>query len=159
MTPDFGSAPIEVLLVEDNPRDAELTKRALHTRHFVNALTWVQDGAAALDLLFGGSLPPGEVPRLPGLILLDLKLPKVDGLEVLRKLKLEPQTSRIPVVILTSSREEYDISHAYELGVNSYIVKPVEFDRFSDTVSQLGMYWLLLNERQVPSPAPGTSPR
>jgi two-component system, response regulator len=158
MTLDI-STPLEVLLVEDNPRDAELTMRALHAHHFSNALTWVQDGAAALELLLDGPEAPEEASCQPGLVLLDLKLPKVDGLEVLRRLKSEPRTSQIPVVVLTSSREEYDISHAYELGANSYIVKPVEFERFSDAVSQLGMYWLLLNERPKGWPGRGGSVR
>jgi len=148
MTDENG---VEILLVEDNPRDAELTLRALTKRHLANHVLWVKDGAEALDRLFGGSADAGQkVNHAPKLILLDLKLPKVDGLEVLRRLKGDERTKNIPVVVLTSSREEQDIVESYRLGVNSYIVKPVEFENFSEAVAQLGMYWLLLNQQPTP---------
>lgn len=138
--------PATVLLVEDSVLDAELTMRALQKRNLCNGLSWVKDGVEALDLLLDGH-PAAVEHQLPGLILLDLKLPKVDGLEVLRRVKGDPRTRHIPVVILTSSREEFDVSRAYELGANSYIVKPVDFEGFSEAVAQTGMYWLLLNQR------------
>jgi CheY-like chemotaxis protein len=144
----------EILLVEDNPRDAELTQRALKKRNLSNTLSWVKDGAEALEFLFGPE--PNEhrpLLRHPKIILLDLKLPKVDGLEVLRRLKADAGARKIPVVVLTSSREEQDIVHSYELGVNSYIVKPVNFDNFSEAVAQVGMYWLMYNQTPDP-PAP-----
>jgi CheY-like chemotaxis protein len=148
---------VEILLVEDNPRDAELTTLALKKRHLANHLLWVKDGAEALDCLFGTSTDAGQTPNhIPKVILLDLKLPKVDGLEVLRRLKGDARTRIIPVVVLTSSREEQDIVRSYELGVNSYIVKPVNFDNFSEAVAQLGCYWLLLNE--PPAPPHGVEP-
>ena len=138
---------IDILLVEDNPRDAELTLRALKKRNLANHVVWAKDGAEALDYLFGGSTDsPPALAHTPKVILLDLKLPKVDGVEVLRRLKGEERTKVIPVVVLTSSREEQDIVESYRLGVNSFIVKPVEFDNFSEVVAQLGMYWLLLNQ-------------
>jgi CheY-like chemotaxis protein len=141
---------VEILLVEDNPRDADLTVRVLKNHHLANHVRWVKDGAEALDYLF----PPDSDPRQPAshvakVILLDLKLPKVDGLEVLRRLKTDEtdeRTRMIPVVILTSSREERDVVKSYGLGVNSYIVKPVAFDHFAKAVAQLGQYWLLLNQ-------------
>ena len=130
---------VEILLVEDNPNDAELTMRALKQRNLANQLHVCRDGAEALAF-FGGNSRPA-----PKVILLDLKLPKVDGLEVLRRLKAEEQTKNIPVVVLTSSREEPDIARAYDLGANSYIVKPVDFEAFARAVSEVGLYWLLLN--------------
>ena len=139
---------VDILLVEDNPRDAELTIRALTKRNLANNVVWVKDGEEALAYLFGvstGSAPPPHT-HTPKVILLDLKLPKVDGREVLRRLKGDVRTRVIPVVVLTSSREEQDIVESYRLGVNSFIVKPVEFENFSETVAQLGMYWLLLNQ-------------
>ena len=148
---------VEILLVEDNPRDAELALRALRKRHLTNKLVWVKDGAAALDLIFGPDGAANNCVRChPKIILLDLKLPKVGGLEVLRQLKSNPAAKTIPVVVLTSSREEQDLVRSYELGVNSYIVKPVNFDNFSEAVAQLGCYWLLLNE--VPRPLAGADP-
>lgn len=142
-----GTNEVEILLVEDNPRDAELAMRALQKRNLTNKLVWVKDGAAALEFIFGPrSNADSRVRRRPKVILLDLKLPKVEGLEVLRQIKANPKAKSIPVVILTSSREEPDIQRSYELGVNSYIVKPVNFDNFSDAVSRLGMYWVLLNQ-------------
>jgi two-component system, response regulator len=136
---------VELLLVEDNPRDAELAIRALKKRNLANKLVWVKDGAAALDFIFP-SAAPNNVCRQPKVILLDLKLPKVDGLEVLRRLKADSTAKAIPIVVLTSSREEEDIVRSYHLGVNSYIIKPVDFDKFSEAIAQLGLYWLLLNQ-------------
>jgi two-component system, response regulator len=147
---------VEILLVEDNKRDAELAMRALQRRNLTNKLVWVKDGAEALEFLFGPDHTAGRgLNRRPKVILLDLKLPKVDGLEVLRRLKSDAKARTIPVVVLTSSREEQDIVQSYELGVNSYIVKPVNFDNFSEAVAHLGMYWLLLNQPPATS-APKT---
>ena len=144
------STPLEILLVEDNLNDAELAIHALHKRNFSNNLIHVQDGQAALDFLFGtGPYPGRNVSQLPKVVLLDLKLPKVDGIEVLRRLRADERTRLLPIVVLTSSREERDVIQTYELGVNSYIVKPVEFENFSEAVSNLGMYWLLLNESPI----------
>lgn len=139
--------PVEILLVEDNPSDEELTLHALRKYKLVNDIEVVRDGAEALDFLFGrGAYADRTANDVPRMILLDLKLPKVDGLEVLRQIKAEDHLKRIPVVVLTSSNHETDIVESYNLGVNSYIVKPVEFDQFTETVRQLGLYWLLLNE-------------
>jgi CheY-like chemotaxis protein len=139
--------PIEILLVEDNPHDAEMAMRALQKHNLANHLAWVRDGAEALEFLFG---PTAVADPLLGpqsrLILLDLKLPKVNGLELLKRIKGDPRTRTIPVVVLTSSQEESDIVRSYAAGVNSYIVKPVDFDKFTEAVSQLGLYWLLLNQ-------------
>ena len=144
------SNPPEILLVEDNLRDAELTIRALKKRNLANHLVHVQDGQAALDFIFGTGAHAGrDVHRQPKVVLLDLKLPKVDGLEVLRQLRADERTRLLPVVVLTSSREESDVVETYKLGANSYIVKPVEFENFSEAVSNLGLYWLLLNEPPV----------
>jgi CheY-like chemotaxis protein len=141
------SGPIEILLVEDSPHDAEMTMRALQKHNLTNRLAWVKDGAEALEFLFGPSAvadpPLGPQSRL---ILLDLKLPKVDGLAVLKRVKGDPRTRTIPVVVLTSSQEESDVVRSYAAGVNSYIVKPVDFEKFTEAVSQLGLYWLLLNQ-------------
>ena len=138
---------VEILLVEDNPTDAELTLRAFKARNFANQVFVARDGAEALDFFFGdGSHPLRDIGVVPKVVLLDLKLPKVDGLEVLRRLKADERTRTIPVVILTSSREEPDIAAAYRLGANSYIVKPVDFEAFARAVSEVGLYWLLLNE-------------
>ncbi|HEY6091805.1 MAG TPA: response regulator [Gemmatimonadales bacterium] len=134
-------SPVEILLVEDNPTDAELTLRALKQRNLANQVLLCRDGAEALQFFSGGD-GSGQVPKV---VLLDLKLPKVDGLEVLRHLKSDVRTKSIPVVVLTSSREEPDIERAYELGANSYIVKPVDFEAFARAVSDVGLYWLLLN--------------
>jgi two-component system, response regulator len=138
---------VEILLVEDNPQDAELTLRELKKHDLASRLVWVKDGAAALEFFFGSSSDRLDAHNpAPRLVLLDLKLPKVDGHEVLRRLKQDTRTRGIPVVVLTSSHEEMDLVRSYQLGVNSYIVKPVEFDKFSEAVRQLGLYWLLLNQ-------------
>jgi two-component system, response regulator len=137
----------EILLVEDNPSDAELAIHTLKKRNLSSNLVHVQDGQAALDYLFGtGAYAGRDVNHLPKVVLLDLKLPKVDGIEVLRQLRANQRTKMLPVVVLTSSREECDVVETYKIGVNSYIVKPVEFENFSETVTKLGLYWLLLNE-------------
>ena len=136
-----------ILLIEDNPSDIELTRRALERSHVTNELVDVQDGQEALDYLFGSGAYAGrEAPALPGVVLLDLHLPKVPGLEVLRAIRADPRTRRLPVVILTSSNEERDVAASYDLGVNSYIQKPVNFDKFAEAIRTLGLYWLLLNE-------------
>ena len=138
---------IEVLLVEDNARDAELALRALKKRHLANKVVHVKDGAEAMDFLFGtGTFAGRDTNQHPKVVLLDLKLPKVDGLEVLRAIKNDEHTRTIPVVVMTSSREQRDLVESYQLGVNSYIVKPVEFDNFSAAVAELGCYWILLNQ-------------
>jgi two-component system response regulator len=139
---------LDILLVEDNPNDAELAIRALKKHNLANDLVHVEDGAAALDYMFArGEYSSRLVADRPKLILLDLKLPKVDGLEVLKAVKSDPRTSMTPVVVLTSSKEEGDLIESYRLGVNSYIVKPVNFDKFIGAVNKLGCYWLLLNEQ------------
>jgi len=140
---------VEILLIEDNPHDAELALRALKKHALANRVQLLQDGAEALDFIFGDSQGKGHINHRPKVILLDLKLPKVDGLEVLRRLKADARTKSIPVVIMTSSQEEQDIVESYRLGVNSYIVKPVDFDKFAQSVAEMGFYWLLLNK--VPS--------
>jgi CheY-like chemotaxis protein len=137
---------VEILLVEDNPTDAELAMRALKKSNLANKLVWVKDGAEALDFIFAGGAYSGrQMTEGPKVILLDLRLPKVDGMEVLRRVKGDERTRTIPVVVLTSSKEDRDVAESYQLGVNSYISKPVEFDEFARTVSELGMYWLLVN--------------
>ncbi|KGA93038.1 response regulator [Leptospirillum ferriphilum] len=136
---------VEILLVEDNPDDAELTRRALQKHHFINMVTWVKDGEEALAYLYGSEKFPDRPDRPPRLILLDFKLPKLDGIEVLRRIKSDENLKHIPVVMLTSSNEERDLVDAYRLGVNSYIVKPVEFEEFVKTVSGIGFYWVLTN--------------
>jgi len=137
---------VEILLVEDNETDAELTIRALKRNNLANKLVWVKDGAEALEFIFAaGKYSKRNMEGLPRLILLDLRMPKVDGLEVLQTIKADERTKMIPVVILTSSKEDKDIVESYELGVNSYVSKPVEFDRFTEAVSTLGLYWMLLN--------------
>lgn len=138
---------MEIILIEDNPRDVELTLRALKKQNLANNVQVLVDGAEALDYMFcTGAHADRDMNDHPKVILLDLKLPKVDGLEVLRRIKSDERTSRIPVVVLTSSREEMDMVESYKLGVNSYIVKPVDFDKFTEAVSKLGLYWVLLNE-------------
>ena len=141
-----------ILLVEDNPDDVELTRRALRKNNILNELVVAKDGEEAIEYLFGTGKHPGrDLGNPPAVVLLDLKLPKVDGLEVLRKIREAPRTRLQPVVILTSSKEEQDLVAGYSLGANSYIRKPVDFDQFIEAVRQLGMYWLLLNE---PPPKP-----
>lgn len=137
---------VEILLVEDNPNDAELAMRALKENNLSNSLRWVKDGAEALDFIFAtGAYKGRDVDQPPKLIMLDLRLPKVDGLEVLKKIKADERSRQIPVVVLTSSKEDRDIVDSYRLGVNSYISKPVEFEEFMKTVAELGLYWLILN--------------
>ena len=139
--------PVEILLVEDNPEDLELAQRALRKANLANHIQTARDGAEALDYIFAEGEHSGrKVEDSPKVILLDLKLPKVDGLEVLKRLKSDPRTRAIPVVVLTSSKEQNDVVKSYHLGVNSYIVKPVNFEAFVAAVQQLGMYWLLLNQ-------------
>jgi CheY-like chemotaxis protein len=137
---------IEILLVEDNPDDLEMALRALRKANLANRIQVARDGAEALDFIFAlGEHAGRKVENGPRVILLDLKLPKVDGLEVLRRVKGDSRTRMIPVVVLTSSKEQPDVLECYNLGVNSYIVKPVNFERFAAAVSELGMYWMLLN--------------
>ncbi len=145
---------VEILLVEDNLNDVRLAMHAFKKHNFANLIHVVRDGAEALEFIFcTGAYAHRRIEDAPKLILLDLKLPLVDGLEVLRQAKADPRTRSTPIVILTSSREERDLVEGYQLGVNSYIVKPVDFEQFTDAVRQLGFYWLLLNQ----TPAPGDS--
>ncbi len=138
---------VDVLLVEDNPQDMELTIRALKKRNLANRVFVVDDGAQALDFVFGRGVFVGRAhANLPRVVLLDLKLPKVDGLEVLKEMRANERTHRVPVVMVTSSREDPDIERAYQLGANSYVVKPVSFDAFVEVMSNLGFYWLLINQ-------------
>lgn len=141
----MAETSLEILLVEDNLNDAELSLYALKKFKIANSIYHARDGEEALAYLFGAPLTENIV-QTPRLILLDLKLPKVDGLEVLRKLKSDPRTQSVPVVVLTSSREERDIVESYHLGVNSYIVKPIDFEQFTEAVRSVGLYWLLLNQ-------------
>ena len=142
VTPD----PVEILLVEDNPQDAEMTIRALKKHNLANRIHHVIDGAEALAFIFAtGIYVDRKVEDRPKVILLDLKLPKVDGLEVLKKVKADERTRTIPVVVLTSSKEERDMVESYRLGTNSYIAKPVDFDQFVEAIRQMGLYWLILN--------------
>lgn len=137
----------QILLVEDNPNDAELSIRALKKNNFVQYLVHVKDGQEALDFLFGtGAYAGRDINDQPKVVLLDLKLPKVNGLQVLRQIRANPNTKLMPVVVLTSSREDRDLIDAYNLGVNSYIVKPVDYEKFTEAVTHLGTYWTQLNE-------------
>jgi two-component system, response regulator len=137
----------EIILVEDNPSDAELTVRALRRSNIVNPLLHLQNGEEALEYFFAkNKYAFRNMQQLPKVVLLDLKMPKVDGLEVLRKLKSDERTKMIPVILLTSSKEDKDIIESYKLGVNSYIVKPVEFENFTKAVADIGLYWLLMNQ-------------
>lgn len=137
----------DIIIVEDDPNDAELITRALRKHNLANRLVLLKDGAEALDFLLGQGSPVEKYgDGNPKVILLDLKLPKVNGIEVLRKIKSDERTKKIPVVILTSSREDRDLKDAYDLGVNSYVTKPIKFDEFAKVVADLGMYWLLLNK-------------
>jgi len=145
------------LLVEDSPDDAELTIRAFEKSRLVNDVVLVRDGQEALDYLFGtGSYAGRDLSVMPELVLLDLKLPKLGGLEVLRRMRQDPRTRRQPVVVLTSSNEEQDIISSYDLGANSFVRKPVDFEQFLEAARQLGLYWLILNSPPVvPGPGPG----
>ena len=141
---------VDILLVEDNNSDAEMTIRALRKNNLANNLLHVKDGAAALDFLFAqGTYSGRQIENIPKMILLDLKMPKVNGIEVLVKIKSNEGTKKIPVVILTSSKEDPDIRKCYELGVNSYVVKPVEFDTFYKVVSEVGLYWMIANQPPI----------
>ncbi len=144
-----------ILLVEDNPDDVALTQRALRKNDIANQLIIARDGAAALDYLHGTGAYAGRDPReLPALVLLDLKLPKLDGMEVLRELRAHEPTRLLPVVVLTSSTEETDLRRCYLLGCNAYVRKPVDFNQFAEAVRELGLFWLVLNE---PPPSPARS--
>ncbi len=143
----YQPADVDILLVEDNPRDAELTLRVLRKHNLANRLVHVKDGQEAMDWLFGtGAYAGRDVDHHPRVVLLDLKLPKVSGLEVLRALRADERTRTMPVVVLTSSREERDLVESYTLGVNSYVVKPVDFENFSAAVAETGHYWLIVNQ-------------
>lgn len=149
-TNPLSEQPISILLVEDNPADAELALRALRRGRIGNRVELLQDGAEALDFLFcRGQYANRNMTDHPKVILLDLKLPKVSGLEVLRQLKSDPRTHTIPIVVLTSSAEDSDVIESYQLGVNSYIVKPVDFEQFTQAVQQLGFYWILFNRSPI----------
>jgi two-component system response regulator len=143
-----------ILLVEDSPRDAELALEALEAHHLANEVVHVRDGADALDYLYRRGQFAGRPNGEPALVLLDLKMPKVDGMEVLRQIKGDPALKMIPVVVMTSSREEQDLLNSYQLGVNAYVVKPVQFHEFVDAVKQVGGFWAVINE-----PPPGSLPR
>lgn len=148
----MGRDEPEILLVEDDPSDAELTLHALRHENLANHIQLVRDGEEALDFIFcRGSFDGRSFESPPRVILLDLKLPKVDGMEVLREVKSDPRTRAIPVVILTASREEKDMVNGYHLGVNGYIQKPVDFDKFREAVRRLGLYWLVVNEPPPPA--------
>jgi two-component system response regulator len=138
----------EILLVEDNPDDMELTLRALKKHNLANNVHVARDGVEALDYIYGTEIDTkGVINNRPKIVLLDLRLPKVDGLEVLKKMKSDERTKTIPVIILTSSSEERDLVDSYELGVNSYIVKPVDFEKFIQSVSEIGVYWMVMNKQ------------
>ncbi len=139
---------VEILLIEDSDQDAELAIRALEKSNVANEIVRLKNGEEALDFIFGkGDYEHRSVMNQPKVVLLDLKMPKVDGLEVLKEIRANEATSKLPVVILTSSKEERDVIKSYELGVNSYIVKPVDFKRFTQAVSEIGLYWVLLNQK------------
>ena len=140
---------VEILLVEDDPDDVELTLYAFKKRNITNPIRVARDGEEALEVIFGNSTSPRPRVLRPRVILLDLKLPKIDGLEVLRRVRADPRTRTVPIVVMTSSREERDLVESYRLGVNSYIVKPVDFAQFADVVEQLGLFWAILN---IPPP-------
>ena len=137
---------VEILLVEDSPSDAKLTIRALQKNHLCNNIVHLSDGAQALDFLFAQGEYEGRNMNHPKIILLDLNMPKIGGLEVLRAIKGDERTRRIPVIVMTSSKEDSDIFTSYDLGVNSYVVKPIGFENFSKAVADLGLYWLLINQ-------------
>jgi len=138
--------PVEILLVEDNPQDAEITLRALKRANFANRVQWLKDGEEALSFLFSeGPYEAKPRPR-PRVMLLDIKMPKLDGIEVLKRIKADSRTRSLPVVMLTSSKEETDLVRSYDLGANSYLVKPVDFQRFSEEVTRVGYYWVAMNQ-------------
>ncbi|MBN1887033.1 MAG: response regulator [Thermoflexales bacterium] len=140
-----------ILLIEDNPSDVRLTRRALDKSHIANELVVAEDGQEALDYVFGVGVHAGrDVTQLPAMVLLDINLPRLDGMEVLRRIRADERTRRLPVVILTTSKEEQDIAASYDLGVNSYIRKPVDFAQFAQAIKQVGMYWLVINEPPPP---------
>ena len=142
----YSDNAVEILLVEDNPRDAELTIRALKKRNLANSLYHVEDGVEALDFLFArGKYADRDINEAPKVVLLDLKLPRINGLEVLTTLKADERTQAIPVVIVTSSAEDPDVQKAYQLGANSYVIKPVQFDAFMEAMVRVGIYWLMVN--------------
>ncbi len=146
----MNNEQIEVLLVEDNPNDVELTLRAFRLHNLVNKIHVVQDGAEALDFIFcEGAYKNRDIRKPPKVVILDLKLPKINGKEVLKRIKSDERTKIIPVVVMTSSQEESDIFETYNLGVNSFIVKPVDFEKFVDTVKELGMYWVFINKPPI----------
>jgi two-component system, response regulator len=144
--------PVEILLVEDSESDLQLTLRALKKANVANRIEVARDGEEALDFMLARGAHAGRPHENPRLVLLDLKLPKVDGLDVLRTLKSDPKTRSVPIVVLTSSNEQRDIVESYDLGVNSYIVKPVDFDGFMAAVAELGLYWMLLNQAPTTDP-------
>lgn len=148
------SSPPRVLLIEDSLRDAELTISVLREYHLANEILHLRDGAEALDYFFRRGAYANREPGLPAVTLLDLKMPKVDGLDVLRQIRADPELKALPVVIMTSSREQQDLADTYRLGINSYVVKPVAFSEFVEAVRQIGAYWVLVNE-----PPPGSVPR
>ena len=137
---------VEILLAEDSSADAEMTMRTLRKRGIANRVVWVKDGAEALDYLFSEGAYANRPNGYPKLVLLDLKMPRMDGLQVLQRMKQDARTQTIPVVMMTSSREEGDMFASYKLGVNSFVVKPVDFDSFAETVAEVGMYWMITNQ-------------
>ena len=137
---------IEILLAEDDAVDAEMTMRALQKHRLANKVHWVRDGAEALDYLFASGAYAGRDVTLPKLVLLDIKMPRVDGIDVLKRMRADERTKLIPVVVMTSSTQDKDIIESYRLGVNSYVVKPVQFGAFAETVSTIGFYWVLTNQ-------------
>jgi two-component system response regulator len=137
---------VEILLAEDSSADAEMTMRTLKKRGIANRVVWVKDGVEALEYLFSEGAYAGRTSGYPRLVLLDLKMPRMDGLQVLQRMKQDSRTQTIPVVMMTSSREEGDMFSSYKLGVNSFVVKPVDFDSFAETVAEVGMYWMITNQ-------------
>ena len=149
---------VDILLVEDNPDDLELTLHALRREHLANNIFAVRDGEEAVEFLFcTGRFQKRDFDHLPRLVLLDLKLPKLNGLEILKRVKQDPRTKALPVVVLTSSKEERDLVASYNLGANSYIQKPVDFDRFREIVKSTGLYWMVINQRPLSNPAQANS--